>query len=262
MKIIIQQPWGGLGDNLQFSTIPEVAYKQFGEKCVYISNNNKYRYGNNEIQTVVWRNNLFIAGYTDEVPETNNFKVDKEIGFIGSIEKSYGLNPVSKYPKIYFKYDKNKEDYYKNKIFIDITSSKENITAKEISVWEALTNHLKTMNTEDKEIYLLRFPHIETSPKFSKNDIVTIGRYSKVFNENTFAILFKKDVKEYCIYNLFEYCNLIKYCDTYICSNSGPHALAAAIKQDNKNPLIINFCSKRWHDGGLFHFDNVYYVTD
>ena len=27
-KIIIEQPWGGLGDNLQFSTIPEVAYNK------------------------------------------------------------------------------------------------------------------------------------------------------------------------------------------------------------------------------------------
>lgn len=29
-KIIIEQPWGGLGDNLQFSTLPE-----FGKKLGY-----------------------------------------------------------------------------------------------------------------------------------------------------------------------------------------------------------------------------------
>lgn len=262
MKIIIQQPWGGLGDNLQFSTLPEVAYKQFGKKCVYISNNNKYRYDNDEIQRIVWEKNKYVAGYVDEDVSPPFFYVDKEIGFIGSIEKFYGLNPVSKYPKIYYNYDKNKEEHYKDKIFIDITTSKENSTAREMTVWNALIDYLKTMNTENRKIYLLRFPHIEQSPSFSKNEIVKIGPYSRRFDLKTFSKIFNKEVEEYCLYNLYEYCNLIKYCHTFICSNSGQHALAAAIKQDNIFPNIINFCCRRWHDGGLYHFDNVHYVTD
>ena len=40
-KIIISQPWGGLGDNLHFSTLPELFSKKGHE--VYISENNAVR---------------------------------------------------------------------------------------------------------------------------------------------------------------------------------------------------------------------------
>jgi hypothetical protein len=39
-EIIMHQPWGGLGDNLAFSTLPEL-YHSRGYK-VYISNNNAH----------------------------------------------------------------------------------------------------------------------------------------------------------------------------------------------------------------------------
>lgn len=59
--IIIEQPWGGLGDNLQFSTLPEVG-NSLGVK-VFISNRNTYR--NPDIKKLVWDTNPFIAGFTD-----------------------------------------------------------------------------------------------------------------------------------------------------------------------------------------------------
>jgi len=57
-KIIISQPWGGLGDNLHYSTLPEL----FSNKGydVYISNNNKVR--NSEIFDLVWKMNPYIKG--------------------------------------------------------------------------------------------------------------------------------------------------------------------------------------------------------
>ena len=41
MKKILYQPWGGLGDNLQFSTLPEM-FSKLGYE-VYISDKNAYR---------------------------------------------------------------------------------------------------------------------------------------------------------------------------------------------------------------------------
>ena len=61
-KIIISQPWGGLGDNLQFSTLPEL-YDKLGYE-VYVSNNNKVR--NKEIYDLVWGENPYIKGVIDD----------------------------------------------------------------------------------------------------------------------------------------------------------------------------------------------------
>jgi hypothetical protein len=64
--IIISQPWGGLGDNLQLSTLPEVAYNLGID--VYVSNHNTYK--NPEIKKLVWDTNPYIKGYTDEPGNT------------------------------------------------------------------------------------------------------------------------------------------------------------------------------------------------
>ena len=68
--IVIEQPWGGLGDNLQFSTIPELAHS-LGIK-VFISNRNCYR--NLDIKKLVWDMNPFISGFSDlpgNLPQLN-----------------------------------------------------------------------------------------------------------------------------------------------------------------------------------------------
>ena len=49
-KVILYQPWGGLGDNLQFSTLPKL-YSEIGYEF-YISDQNVYR--NPEIKKLVW----------------------------------------------------------------------------------------------------------------------------------------------------------------------------------------------------------------
>lgn len=59
--IIISQPWGGLGDNLQFSTIPEAAYNLGID--VYVSNYNTYR--NPDIKKLVWDSNPYVKGVVD-----------------------------------------------------------------------------------------------------------------------------------------------------------------------------------------------------
>lgn len=50
-KIIIYQPWGGLGDNLQYSTLPEL-FNEKGIKC-YIHVDNSTR-NDNEVYDIIW----------------------------------------------------------------------------------------------------------------------------------------------------------------------------------------------------------------
>lgn len=76
-KIIIEQDWGGLGDNLQFSTLPEIGSKLGYD--VYISNHNKYR--NLDIKRLIWDINPFISGFTDER---------------GNLNELFNPNPINK----------------------------------------------------------------------------------------------------------------------------------------------------------------------
>lgn len=63
-KTLTLDVWGGLGDNLQVSTIPRRFYEKFGYKGVYISNSVPWR--NKEIKELVWDLNPYIAGFTDK----------------------------------------------------------------------------------------------------------------------------------------------------------------------------------------------------
>jgi len=113
-KIIIEQSWGGLGDNLQFSTLPEVGAKLGYE--VWISNHNFYR--NEDIKDLVWGLNPHIKGFTDErgnMPShinydpKNNIITDWEIRLFG---KAYNDSP-----KLY--YETKIVESVKDKTLID-----------------------------------------------------------------------------------------------------------------------------------------------
>lgn len=245
MKIVLTQPWGGLGDNVQLTTIPELAYNTFGEKCVYVSNSNVYRYSEQEIKEIVWNSNPYIAGFTDDKGKEPDFKIGENFSHIESLELSFGLSPTNKYPKIYYdNYDK-KYEFCKNAIFIDLTMSKNNITAKHPSVWHALYDFILDFNVGRREVFFLKFPHLE----------------GKILNPDV-NLNFYLDKKgtDYYVKNLYEYANIIKYCDTFICSNSGPHALASGIKQGDEKPNIFCFCGRSWYNSRLFIFPNVKYI--
>ena len=118
-KIVISQPWGGLGDNLQYSTLPKL-YSELG--CdVYISRTNAYR--NPEIYDLVWKLNPYVKGETDEPPNAGacrplQFITDQ---FITNIERSHGLlHGTDIYPSIY--YTPTKIPSLENTLIYDITS--------------------------------------------------------------------------------------------------------------------------------------------
>lgn len=61
-NVILSAYHGGLGDNLQFSTLPEEFFKQQGRET-YIWSRSKFR--NPEIYDLVWGNNPYIKGIKD-----------------------------------------------------------------------------------------------------------------------------------------------------------------------------------------------------
>ena len=110
--IIIQQPWGGLGDNLQFSTIPEMGHK-LGIP-VYVSTRNAYR--NQDIKKLVWDSNPFVSGFVDQdgnIPTINLYSNNHIINW----EKTLFNISENYRPKIY--YTPKYIDEVKDKTLID-----------------------------------------------------------------------------------------------------------------------------------------------
>jgi hypothetical protein len=139
-EIIISQPWGGLGDNLQFSTLPEL-YSNLGYK-VFISNNNACR--NKETYDLVWKLNPYISGISEKAPNAGSIKGIRIFGNnpVKNMELSHNLNCGNrKYLKLYYK-PKYIEDL-SNTLLYDITSISTSVSAC-ISSLVGLSDHSKS----------------------------------------------------------------------------------------------------------------------
>jgi hypothetical protein len=229
MDIVISQPWGGLGDNLQFTTLPEL-YSKLGYK-VYISNKNAYR--NNELYDLIWKLNPFIEGTTD-LPE--NAGASKGLfltgNFIKDIEITHGLvNGYRKYPVIYYK--PIKIDGLDNYIFYDITSISTHPDDNElISSFKSI--FCKYPNLKPRKI---QFTNIENRDIEELND------------------------EPYKINNIYEFCDLLYSCKVFVTTFSGAAVLASTIKQDSNTPEIYSFYHTNTNDDpSIYKFDNANYI--
>ena len=225
--IIIYQPWGGLGDNLQFTTLPEL-YTNEGYN-VYISDQNVYR--NNEIFDLVWRLHPFIKGVSNLTPNAGSckgFTVFDDNNCIKNMDLSHELsNGTAKYPKIYYepKYISELED----SLLYDITSIASSYTDEFIkSRFESVFN--KYPNLKRK---LVKFKNINnrSSPDFG-DDIIEVN-------------------------SIFEYCDIINSCNVFVSLLSGSSALASAVKQDKQFPEIFTFHHSPYNKSFIFNFLNI-----
>ena len=119
--VILSAFHGGLGDNLQFSTLPEEFHKQQG-RDTYIWSQAKFR--NQEIYDLVWGHNPYIKGIKDgtwtagDTPEIGHKTLVSDC--ISNWEALHGLEPTNRYPKIYYK---PKKIYgFHNIILVDLSS--------------------------------------------------------------------------------------------------------------------------------------------
>ena len=70
---IININFGGLGDHLQFSTLPEEFFKKFKKKVkIYIFENSSFR--NKEIYDLVWKKNPFVIGMSKLKPNSGHLE--------------------------------------------------------------------------------------------------------------------------------------------------------------------------------------------
>ncbi len=246
-NIIISQPWGGLGDNLQYSTLPELFSKKGYN--VYISIHNKVR--NQEILDLVWGYNPYIKGISDEANnagECNNrfWPPDEQNEYsIHRIEISHGFEKTNFFPKIYYNPNIIKE--LNNDILIDLTGSSQVYELnKYIEYIDYFTPLICNIN---KNIKIIVFSKINISPIF--NDVYNYLK-SKIENIDYLQVD-----------SLIQYCDIINSCDTIIIVNSGINSLASAIKQNNITPKIL--CYNPWSNftpeqiKGCYNYKNVDY---
>jgi len=120
MKKILYQPWGGLGDNLQFSTLPEM-FSKLGYE-VYISKNNRYR--NFEIFELVWKLNPYVKGISSERHNIGDIcsytRIHPQKSIIYNQEASHGIVPENEIPKIF--YTPKIINEFQDKIFVDLSA--------------------------------------------------------------------------------------------------------------------------------------------
>jgi hypothetical protein len=102
MKVFFGQPWGGLGDNLQFTTLPRL-YAERGDEF-YVSARNAYR--NPEIYNFCWKDNPYVKGIVSNSPNIGSCAPDIQNGttdnIVSAAEIRHGFSGEGRYPEIYY----------------------------------------------------------------------------------------------------------------------------------------------------------------
>jgi hypothetical protein len=225
--IIIYQPWGGLGDNLQFSTLPRL-YSDMGYN-VYISSKNAYR--NPEIYDLVWKLNPYVKGISNSPPNAGsciNFRVYQPENCMKNMELSHNLtNGNTKYPEIYYK-PKHIEEL-NNVIIYDITS---------------------ISSSYSNEFIISTFSSVFNKHPELKRKLVVFKNI-----KNRDVNLFNDEIIE--INNIFEYCDIISSCKVFVSLFSGCSVLSSAIKQDKEYPIVYTFHHTPMQKGVIYYFNNI-----
>ena len=235
--VILSAFHGGLGDNLQFSTLPEEFHKQQG-RDTYISSQASFR--NQEIYDLVWGCNPYIKGIKEgdwSAGDTPDRHRVIESDCISNWEALHGLKPTNKYPKIY--YEPEKFSSFDNVILVDLSS---------ISITYDAEKILKLYDAVKKTHEGMVFLSVEFTNKIKG------------------ATIIEPDVTGVVeIESIFTYVDLMYSSFGVISLHSGQNHLAAAIKNQYNNDLEV-YCLmdeyeyQRQKDKSIFVFDNVNYL--
>tara|TARA_B100000212_G_C27298629_1_gene500525 strand:+ start:297 stop:1031 length:735 start_codon:yes stop_codon:yes gene_type:complete len=239
-KVFFAQPWGGLGDNLQYTTLP----KLFSEKGIdfFLSQSNTYR--NSEIYDFCWAKNPYVKGTSNHVANIGACAPDNPKGVadnvVSAAEMRHGFSGFGRYPEIY--YDAKTLSQYKDKTIVDL------------SAHTLLKNHVGEFYDADK-LFSLVEEHIPSDSLFvslkNVNNLSLSGGFS--FEEN-----------ELEVENIFDYANIINSAKSYFCLYSGGNSMAAAVKNKEQSDVEINCflhgTVQEHKDREFFIFDNVNYI--
>lgn len=208
--IVIYQPWGGLGDNLAHTVLPEHCDKN-GVKC-YLSKQNAYRNGG--LKDFIWGRNKYLNG---EVDSTDMKWLDdiihvEKIGMnhIEAVQVNKGFDPIFHYPKIY--YTPNKIENFANKTLLDLSAY----------------SSIRWYNPEVVKKILYNF---------DLDDNTLIVTHSNLTYECVYDLSKRFDTVD--VTNLIRYSDILASCKRFLTFHSGQATLASTIKNDTGSECEI-----------------------
>jgi len=241
-KKILYIDFGGLGDHLSFSTLPEMCHLHGFD--FYLSSRSKFR----SIETfdLVWKCNPFFKGMTDETPNcghcnyTNLEGYNDEISLNKNMEEKIGfpeskLPHGSKYPIIYY-WPKVIDDF-KDCLLIDLNGVHCSHNGY-IYYW----NKIKQFIEDDIECN-----------KYSRIFFINSNKIN--YSEASFNFIIGEPI---FIENIFQYTDMIYSSQKFITIWAGSSHLASAIKWKFKPELKIFTFSDNTKKS-CFWYDNVKY---
>ena len=256
-KIVLSSHFGGLGDNLQLSSLPEEFWRQFG-KNTYISAGSNHR--NQEIFDLVWGNNPYVLGMSNkrpiagDLPAWRSLKNSTERNLISHWESTHGLNVKNELPQIY--YNPNVIDGMKNSIIIDLSS----ITlfpspgASDVNSYDpqrlniAVAQQLKKYSGCEFIGVVFTRDLVESSSSVKKPNLSIAGY----------------EVKELNINSIYHYVDLIASCKAILTIYSGAAVLASAVKKYNENLEVVTFITNQNYTHEMknvgYLFTNIKYI--
>jgi hypothetical protein len=223
-KKILYVNWGGVGDHLAFTTLPEIFAKLGYE--FYISDKSIFR--DPKIYDLIWGANPYVKGYTSEPPNCGHVEnwgvitpvaFNEELTTHRNIEIIYGVDNGNDYGKIYYK--PNKIEDISDYILLDLNS----FTIREYNN-DNLKNHLLNYKNEKFLVVL--------TDTYSN---LVVG--DDFFNGLNVEFITTKDI--------FHYTDLIFSSKKFICLWSGSSILSSIIKNQYNNELEIE-CFKKIND--------------
>lgn len=221
-EITIYQPWGGLGDNLGHSVIPEMCHSA-GIKC-YLSTKNAYRHSS--IYDLVWSGNPYVGGVRESTDMSwLNRHVDivsgREWNEVKNIQCRYGFKPENHYPKI----------YYEPCLIEDLSS----VTLVDLDCYSfyaydnfrnriSMENYTKCISDLIDRIGVDNIAIVKTNSGYTLSmDIPALKRINRT----------------YAVADLKHYCDAMRSCAGYICCNSGQMVLCCTVKNMCKSSTRI-----------------------
>ena len=271
---IININFGGLGDHLQFSTLPEEFFKKYKKKVkTYIFENSSFR--NKEIYDLVWKKNPFIYGMSKFKPNSGHlneikFPKNKKKNIIQNWEFAHSIKSTNKYPKIYYKPKKK----IKKIFLVDLSSVSVFYTKEEI---KKVSKKIMLLRRKYKDFSFLNvtFERKIITSGISYNIFSWIKFYIKRLFLNYKLLVFGNLNKHYKyngkldgkikVKSLKNYCDLINSSKGIISLHHGQSHLSSAIKnQYNKKLISICIIPKKYYllhkNNGMFIFDNINYT--
>jgi hypothetical protein len=241
MKVYLAQPWGGLGDNLQFTTLPKL-YHDNGYEC-YLSSQNVCR--NSEIFDFVWKNNPYIKGVVDHPPTIGANAPDLPLktidNIISSAELRHGFPATNRYADVYYE-PKLISDLH-DKVIVDLSAATLfNVGIEKYYNMDTLFNlvseNIPKENVKFVQFSKVDFAHLSGGFEFENNVLM--------------------------VDSIFDYADFIHSCKEYYCLYSGGNIMSSAIKHKYNSKVnitcFLHGTLQEHLDRGYFVFDNVKYI--